>query len=110
MVSITGYNIETFFFFTAASYLLLMMFVIARMMNDVLNEEREERMGILKSLMIGVVFLVVISVAYYFPVRIGFVMFVNGGFFTLTCLEVVRILGRWSPFEWGNKHGTENSN
>jgi hypothetical protein len=73
MVSVGGYEIQEFLMWITVSYLFLICAWIVAVVRRI-----EEDESWLWSSIGGAVGLVVIVVAYALPVRIGFVMFVNG--------------------------------
>ena len=87
VVSVVGYAVEIFLLWTMMTYALIAMFTLARVVNALIEEKK-----VIVALLLGIIMMIVVMVLYYLPVKVGFVMFVNGVLATLVVFELKRIV------------------
>jgi hypothetical protein len=93
VVAIVGYSVNEFFFMTVLTYLLLVLLGFIRVIRVIASSDETKKIIVEIGLLVVLVLLT--TGIYYFPVRIGFVMFVNGILVSLIFMcawNVVRLL------------------
>jgi hypothetical protein len=105
MVSVIGYSLGEILFALILSYVLLFLVVIVRYMRIVLDREENGKGNIWPVFAIAIGGSLLLTVIYWFPVRIGTVTFVMGSIFSWCVFELIDVFGRWSPFSVGGSNG-----
>jgi hypothetical protein len=103
MVTVTGYSTGELLLALILTYVAMIAVAIAYYMKIVMDREE---FGEGKSWKVWAVLgggLVVLTVLYQFPVRIGTITFIFGVLVSWVCVDVRSVLSRWVPFKFSKE-------